>query len=308
MFMDYREQILSFLNTNGPSVPTQVKNHIRRDTLMASAMLSELSSTGKILISSVKVGSSPLYYLPQHKDHLQKFSSYLHEKEQRVYGELKEKKIVRHNSSDPLTQECLRSMKDFAIPLTVTYAGNQELFWKWYLLPDEEVNAIIGGILTPIPEKKEETAKTIQPLQKIEQKKVPELHKKIITPKTKELPMPVKKEEQTTISLEEQPDPFYNILKRYCAEKNIQITSSKIVKKNKEIDLHVTFSSAVGKVSYFCKAKNKKRITHDELSSAYLEASEHKLPVLFIAPGILTKKAEVYIQTKLKGVMFSQLS
>src|SRR3989338_8238127 len=113
--MDYREQILSFLHVHGPSVPNEVKKHINKDSLMASAMLSELSSTGKVIISSLKMGSSPLYYLPGQQDQLQKFTSYLHEKEQKVFLHLQEKKMLRDSACDALTQQCLRNIKDFAV-------------------------------------------------------------------------------------------------------------------------------------------------------------------------------------------------
>ena len=79
--MDIHRGILDFIRIKGPSLPTQIAKHIGKDSLMASVYLSELASTKKILISWLKVGASPLYYLPGQQNKLQNFSSKLNEKD-----------------------------------------------------------------------------------------------------------------------------------------------------------------------------------------------------------------------------------
>ena len=77
---DNKEKILSFIKGKGPVLPVEVAKHIDSNILMASAHLAELSSNGKLKISNVKVGGSPLYYLPGQEAQLQKFADSLEEK------------------------------------------------------------------------------------------------------------------------------------------------------------------------------------------------------------------------------------
>ena len=92
---DTKEKILQLIKEKGPILPVEITKHINSNILMASAHLSELSSNGKLKISNVKVGGSPLYYLPGQETQLQKFADNLHEKEKRAYDLLLQKKILR---------------------------------------------------------------------------------------------------------------------------------------------------------------------------------------------------------------------
>src|SRR3989338_10905240 len=53
---DYRERILRFIRAHGPSVPNEIRREIGKDNLIASAMLSELSSNKNVRVSHLKVG------------------------------------------------------------------------------------------------------------------------------------------------------------------------------------------------------------------------------------------------------------
>ncbi len=141
--MDIKEKILDFIKNKGPVLPVEISKEINSDILMASAHLSELTSNKKLRISSVKVGSSPLYYLPGQEEQLQNFSSTLQEKEKRTYDLLSQKKVLRDSELDPLSRTTVRQIKDFAVPLKVNHKGNTEIFWRWYLLPTEEAEKTI---------------------------------------------------------------------------------------------------------------------------------------------------------------------
>ena len=146
--MNDQEKILQFLKMSGPTFPTKVAKNIGQDTLIASAYLSDLKAQGKVKISDLKIGASPLYYLPGQESELYKFvAGNVNPKNLQVLENLKEKQILRENNLDLLSKVALRSLKDFAIPLQVTVRGNAELFWKWYLMPAEEANQIIGTLL-----------------------------------------------------------------------------------------------------------------------------------------------------------------
>ena len=72
---------------------------------------------------------------------------------------------------------------------------------------------------------------------------------------------------------------------------------SEIIRKNKELDLCVQVPSVVGEITYFCKAKNKKRCDEKDLSAAYMEAQIKKLPLLFLYSDQLTPKVQEMLET-----------
>ena len=68
--MDDQDKILHFLQMTGPTIPGKVAKHIHTEILFASAHLSDLSAQGKVKISHLKIGGSPLYYLSGQEEHL----------------------------------------------------------------------------------------------------------------------------------------------------------------------------------------------------------------------------------------------
>lgn len=156
-----QDNILQFLAVNGPSLPSKVAKLIRSEIIIASAHLSDLSAQGKLKISDLKVGGSPLYYLKGQEDQLERFAqSNMNPQDYRILMMLKEKKVLREAEQDLLTKVALRTLKDFAFPLHVTHQGKTELFWKWYLLPEAETNSIIREMLVGKPQ--EEIAEQAQ--------------------------------------------------------------------------------------------------------------------------------------------------
>lgn len=143
-----QDKILEFLQETGPTLPSKVAKTIQTDILFASAFLSDLASQGKVKISYLKVGGSPLYYLAGQESQLFNFAqSNTNAKDYRVLEKLKAEKVMRERDLDLLPRVALRSLKDFAIPLHVTIKGVKEIFWKWHILSDEETNQVIKLII-----------------------------------------------------------------------------------------------------------------------------------------------------------------
>ncbi len=148
--MHVHDQVLGFLKTIGPTTPTKVSKTINSDIIIASAHLSDLASQGKVRISSLKFGGSPLYYLPGQEAQLYNFAEgNLNPKDFAVLERLKNENVLRESTLDLLSKVALRSLKDFAVPLQVRTAESAELFWKWHLLPDDVTNQIVRDILYP---------------------------------------------------------------------------------------------------------------------------------------------------------------
>lgn len=284
------EKILQLLKLKGPVIPAQISKEIETDIIMASAYLSELSSNNLVKISNIKIGGSPLYYLPGQEHRLQDFANKLHEKEKKSYDLLKQKKVLRDLSLDPVLRVTLRNIRDFAVPLKVDHKGNSEIFWKWYLLSNKEAEDLIKPQLK-IKKKEKEN----KPIKEIIQKPLKE-----VKPEIKKENKPVKEQKILT-------DDFFNEVQQYFNKNNINVLEQKVVRKNKDIELLVEIPSSVGNLKYFCKAKNKKRVNDGDLSSIYIQAQSKKLPVLFITTGELTKKAKEMLEKEFKGLKIKQL-
>ena len=110
--MGAEEQILGLMRMRGPILPADAAKVINTNIIFASAHLSELASRHKVKISSLKVGGSPLYYLPEHSAGLQNFAKNLDEKELRAFELLRERKAMKDSTLPPLMRVALRNIKD----------------------------------------------------------------------------------------------------------------------------------------------------------------------------------------------------
>lgn len=423
------DQILEFVKHTGPTLPTKVAKSINQQILFASAHLSDLVSRGKMRISKLKVGGSPLYYLPGQEDQLYRFAAgNINPKDLEVLDRLKKEKLLREQDLELLPRVALRALKDFAFPIEVNYQGNKDLFWKWYLLSDEELNILLKDFFelqeqsqrmiaeqekrsldlsdedaeeidnSPVPETKgnkedkedkenkktkenkgdnevkENSSRHFSPehdrLKAVQSTKAIQTTIQETTSSTEKqkLGMKIKKEEseeprevkentkykesgreikehgreqvkeqpreqvrelgiikkeQEEITKEKQrlesplhhanlsqhqelkkdnkkkniDDQFLPHLHIFFSRKEIKVENHEIIRKNAEIELLLKVPSAVGMMTYYCKAKNKKKCDEKDLSAAYMEAQIKKLPLLFLYSQELSKKAEEMLET-----------
>ena len=77
--MDNRDKILAFI-AQKDVLPVQIGKEISMNILMSSAHLAELTDNKKLKISTLKIGGSPMYYLPGQEAMLEKFAVNLNEK------------------------------------------------------------------------------------------------------------------------------------------------------------------------------------------------------------------------------------
>lgn len=192
--MEVKSKILSIMRIHGPSLPVHIAKQVNLSMLFASAFLSELASEKQVRISNMKVGGSPLYYLPGQEEQLEKFSNYLGGKEKEAFTLLKEKALLREDDLDPAIRVAVKSLRDFAFSLTLNLPDKQITFWRFISLNEEEakkrIEAIFEEVARPDNKKLSEGAKEeikAKAEEKMEAK--PELkieHKKEeITPETK---------------------------------------------------------------------------------------------------------------------------
>lgn len=295
--METRERIVDIVKAKGPVLPVQISKEIGSNILMASAHLAELTASHRLKISAIKVGGSPLYYLPGQEEMLQKFTANMNDKEKKAYDSLQQSKVLRDSEQEPVIRVALREIKDFAVPLNVTHNDNREVFWKWYLTPNDEAEKIIKGKLDILEKPAEK---------KIEEKK-PEVQKQVIKEKIEQKPDSSQKKEPKKYKPKENEDIFLKDIIRFFEKNKIAIISNEIIKRNSEIDFIVEIPSVVGNLQYYCKARNKKKISDSDLSNAYVKGQLKRLPVIVLSPGELSSKAQEMIGKELSNLTFKKI-
>ncbi len=137
-----RDKILSAIRMRGPSVPVGIAKSVGISPLFASAFLSELRGEEKIKVSDMKVGSSPLYYLPGQEAMLENFVEHLNQKEREAFRLLKNNKLLVDTEQTPVMRVALRAIKDFAVPLKINVNGAPKIFWKHFAVSEAEFEDI----------------------------------------------------------------------------------------------------------------------------------------------------------------------
>ena len=143
-----KSNVVELVKTKGPVLPVHIYKDIGTNILMTSAILSELVSNKEIKITNTKIGSSPLYYFPDQEYKLQSLYKHLNEKDRRAYDLLRNKKILREKLLSPIERVSLREIKDFAKPLNVSTKSGKEIFWKWFLLSNNDASRMITSTLS----------------------------------------------------------------------------------------------------------------------------------------------------------------
>ncbi len=303
-----QEDLLNVLKQHGPLIPMDIRKYLGKgDSITIGAALSELVKYKQAKLTSVKKGGSPFYYVPGQEHKLQDVSQYLNEKDRRTYELLKEKKVIRDKTQEPLIRVSLRMIKDFSRQMNVNTGSEEEIFWKWYLLSDEEALKIIKEFFLgekPAP-KKEITEETKAPS---EEKPAPN---KEVEEAVKEAIKEPPKDSQETIPapdvLADAGDAFSKKLKSFFEERNIKIKESNPVRKGSDYEFIVEINTPVGVAEYFCKAKKKKKCGDGDLSTAYLKGQNKRLPVLFITDGEIAKKAKEKLKTDYKSLIAQEI-
>jgi hypothetical protein len=138
---DTKQKIMNFISQRGPSLPAHLTKVTEMNLTFTSAILSELLSEKKIKLSNLRVGASPLYYIPGQEEKLEAFIGNLKEPEVEAFRKLKQNKILDDEKQSPVLRVALRSIRDFAIPLK----SNDKIYWKYHLLPNEKASLAISG-------------------------------------------------------------------------------------------------------------------------------------------------------------------
>ncbi len=332
------DRVKQLVRMRGPLIPSQISKEIGTNILMASAILSELTSKGDIKISSVKVGGTPLYYVQGQEQKLQNYTASLQLKEKEALEQLKANGVLRDHSMEPAIRFALRQIKDFAKPIEANSDGNIELFWKWYMLPNEEAEYAIKKMLgypeeKAVPDAYQQAKQELMiepvagtaatqttltapataavalsptpspaPKQQVQQSPQP------LSPPIPEIVQKRRRQHQIpkpTVA----DDVFTKGLAEFFTKNNIEIETDLLAAKPKksEKEYVVLLSSSVGKLRHYCIAKSKKTITDADISSALVQGQLKKLPVMLLIKGELSKKAQELLAKDVGAVIVKKI-
>ncbi len=268
---ELKNKILRILRLKGPSLPVHVAKETGLSILFASAFLSELVADKSVKISNMKVGSSPIYFIPDQAEKLTKFSEYLKSKEKDAYMLLKEKKFLTDVNQEPAIRIALRSIKDFAIP----FEKKGALIWRFFTFSESDYEE---------PKRKIEKPQTESMVPQATKLKLKQDSENIDKKTTINSTPPLKKKKTTT-----KQDKFFNSVKIHLNKKNIAI-SDFIGFSKTDLTLIVEKNGKKLLVAF-----NKKKITETDLLKVYKKSQEFGLDYIILALGEQTKKINTII-------------
>ena len=245
--MDNYEKVEEYLRKNGPSHPVQVGKAIEADIFTSSAILQEMIADKRIERTIKKIGGSPLYFVPEHRQRArERVEESLGIVERKILEEIKQKGFVFQDELGAQARFILQELKDLLIPLKANIGGEERIIWKYYKVDNSSVErAILSGKF-----KKQEEEKGREEI----------------------------RERKGAEGVE-----------RLLEKINARLLEKKVIKKN-EINCIIERGDEI-KQKYFLKIKNKKKISDSDISLAYMEGMNKKMPIIFATTGTLSKKA-----------------
>ena len=266
-----KESIMFVFEKRGPSLPVHVAKETGLSILFASAFLSELMSENKIKISNMRIGNSPIYFIPGQEAMLEKFSEYLKSKEKEAFLHLKGKKFLKDSEQQPAIRVALRAIKDFAVP----FKKDDEIYWRYFNITETEFEEPKLNAKKLVENKPTD----LNILPSVENKEVPTNHEilkknETLSKKTKKIPITKKYN-----------DKFFNKVKEFLSEKNAEILEI-ISANNSELILRIKTNDK----EKILVAYNKKRITEKDIINAHKKSQKFNLNFLVMSLGNISKK------------------
>jgi len=269
--------VLSFLRTNGPSLPVEIGKAIGRDSFWTRAILLELRNDGLVKISNRAIGNSLIYYLPDQENRMRSLlMNELKIPEKKVLDRLKELGQVRMSELSPHERAFIKGLLDF---ISVEKNGDDYIIthYEW----------------TPKPATVETPAPTL--IKKFETNPIKEPE---IAPLNRELRL---FDNTTAVKKEAAKKGFIDKAREYI-ESLGEITKSTKVKANSEHDYELKITKPYPQ-ELLVKVKNKKSINENDLGLVYAEALRQKKPALLVTNGSLSKKAKEWKDNNIGGLI-----
>ncbi len=323
---ELKQKAIAYLERNGPTIPVRIARELKVDPMWAGAILSELLQHHNIKFTSMKVGSTPIYYLEGQEKQLEKFADeHLKDIPKQTYLLLKKEIVLDDAMQNPQTRVALRSLKDFA----VMFNNNGRIMWRYAFATEEEVDEGLGISKNTAEEEsegKEENNRSVingdDSGSQNEQSKIDELGGRgstILTNKAnnkqnasselrnEDPEAPEEKNEEAEEESEgKQPENIFEETKGETTDAeeksllelvgpkleklNIKILEETDVKK-KELKLLGRMNGPLGETEILIMAKDKKSLTEKDFEKIFEQIKEEKKQVLLFTTGEIAKKA-----------------
>ena len=269
-----KERAIKYLEENGPSIPVRLSKELGVDPIWAGAILSELIQMHQIKLSSMKVGSTPIYYLDGQEEQLEKFADeHLKDTPKQAYLLLKKELTLDDATQEPQIRVALRSLRDFAIMSN----ENGRITWKYAFAkekapePEEDKENIIEK-----PDEEVVEEDTIEPEKEIGDEE--------------ETRAEETKEVENIFEEEPEKEDLLTRVKGALEELNIKLLEETDVKKREFMGLG-RMQGLLGETEILIIAKDKKSINDKDLEKIFQEITEQKKQVLLLTTGELAKKS-----------------
>ena len=203
--------------------------------------------------------------------------------------------MYKRQEQTPAIRVALRNIKDFAIPTQVKIDNEIKLFWRFFLISQNEFKEVIENKLIIKEPKKEEIEKP----------------KQVIQEKIKEESSELIKEEKTKIKSKSPKEKIIDIkfkekITEYLTAKKIEVLHEISIDK-KEFMAKIRIDMPLGKQEFYLASKDKKTITIEDLALALQKAQSEKMPAIFISPGKPSKSAQEYLKEWKNLIKFEQV-
>jgi len=252
-------EVISFLKTNGPSLPVEIGKSIGYNSFVTKAILLELINKGLIRKSKRPIGGSLVYYVQEHVNKMrERIYNDIGIPDKKVLKKLEREGQVLMSELTPHERAFLKLLRDF---ITVERKGDDYVI-SHYAYDSTKARPVREPVKVPVPKEPE------------------------IKPINRELRLfenPPKVKKKVTSDFDNQVQQYINGMG--------EIISSKKVKAGTEYDYELKITKPFPQ-ELFVKAKKKKSITEADLSVVYTEALRQKKPALLITNGKLSKKAQ----------------
>ncbi|MBM3234151.1 hypothetical protein FJZ19_03580 [Candidatus Pacearchaeota archaeon] len=280
-------RIINLIKIRGPILPIHASKETNQSLLLTGAILSSLVSDKQIKISNLKVGGSPVYFLPGQENMLENFIKFLNNKEREAFQLVKNKKILRDEELSSDLRVAIRNIKDFASSFSLN-SNPGVLYWKIYNLTDEEIEKELEKFKEEKkPEVKIEEIKVkeeTKPKVKIEVK--PEIRVEEIQEKEKIRKIEPIFTETKPKRERAKPDKFLEEVKLFLKNKDIEILNVEKYNK-KEVLAKIMLPS---KKACFLLAINKKRVDEKDIAKAYKKSQQLGISYMILTKGETSKK------------------
>lgn len=327
---EVKEKILAYLDEKGPSLPIPISKTLNIQSMLASAILSELINEKKVEISNMRIGNSPLYFIPSQNAKLEPFADNLHGVEKEAFNKLKENQILIDSELEPAERVALRHLKDFAI----SFKPAELLVWRYFLVSESQAKEILKNQsisantiieqteqkiihkqeLAPIQgirdvsqsmwqdiekqqyredirEKMSHMAEEIAEKQKELDRVRQEILSKVIMPTEKKiLEIPIKETIEKKGKKQDPKQAFLLVVKEFIAKQNMELVSVEGILK-KEVLAKVRLNTSPDKV-FLLIAFDKRKLAENDIIRAYRKASKIKLPFYLAYRGEFSKKTK----------------